>query len=166
MQTHELAVSMKLGMRRLASGVCVLATRLPSGERFAMTVSSVTSLSDAPASLLVCINRSVSQQDHLSQPGVAFSVNVLSVAHKEVSNACAGKLSGEERFDIGSWSNAEGKPLYLKDALASFDCVIDEVVAYGTHNIVIAHIVNVRVSDDAVEPLLYVDGSYGELARI
>lgn len=159
MQNNDLAVAMKLGMRRLASGVCVLSTRLPNGERFAMTVSSVTSVSDSPASLLVCINHQVSQYEYLARPGSRFVVNVLSVDHQHVSNLCAGRVPEQDRFSIGLWHDHEGLPL-LSDALASFVCEVDQVSRYGTHYIVIARIADVTLSGTNIEPLIYVDAGY------
>ena len=76
-QEAELGMAMKMGMRRLASGVSVLSTRSDDGERHAMTVSSVTSVSDNPASLLVCVNKQVALEGHLSTPGTPFAINIL-----------------------------------------------------------------------------------------
>lgn len=162
MQNNDLAVAMKLGMRRLASGVCVLSTCLPNGERFAMTVSSVTSVSDSPASLLVCINHQVSQQDYLARTGSRFVVNVLSVAHQNISNLCAGRDSDRDRFSIGLWQELDGLPV-LSDALASFVCEADQISRYGTHYIVIARISQVVINGAEVNPLIYVDAGYGAL---
>lgn len=162
MQNNDLAVAMKLGMRRLASGVCVLSTCLPSGERFAMTVSSVTSVSDSPASLLVCINHQVSQQDYLARTGSRFVVNVLSVDHQNISNLCAGRDPDRDRFSIGLWRDLDGLPV-LSDALASFMCEADQVSRYGTHYIVIARINDVIINGAEVNPLIYVDAGYGAL---
>lgn len=166
MQDNNLAASMKLGMRRLASGVCVVSTMLSNGERFAMTASSVTSVSDSPASLLVCINQSVSQQAHLSTQGVEFAVNVLSTMHQEVSNTCAGRDPLKNRFEVGRWvNNASGLPM-LADAPAVFVCKADQVMTYGTHKIVVAAISDVIINGADVEPLLYVDGRYGAFAPL
>lgn len=165
MQNNNLAVSMKLGMRRLASGVCVLSTMLPDNQRFAMTVSSVTSVSDSPASLLVCINQSVSQQGYLATLGSQFAVNVLSTGHQEVSNICAGREPNRNRFDIGSWEyDCSGLPV-LADAQAVFVCQTDQVTTYGTHKIIIGVIHKVILSGADVDPLLYADGSYGGFVR-
>lgn len=161
MQNDSLAVSMKLGMRRLASGVCVLSTTLANDERFAMTVSSVTSVSDSPASLLVCINQAVSQQAHLSSLGAMFAINVLSTAHQDVSNICAGRDPSKNRFDVGQWTTDRSGLPVLGDALAVFICKTDQVMAYGTHKIVIGAISDVIVNGAAVDPLLYANGSYG-----
>ena len=165
MQNNNLAVSMKLGMRRLASGVCVLSTSLPGNQRFAMTVSSVTSVSDSPASLLVCINQQVSQQGHLATKGSPFAINVLSVDHKEVSNLCAGREPTRDRFGIGDWQEDETGLPVLGDAEAVFICQTDHVTTYGTHKIIIGVIHKVILNGADVNPLLYADGSYGAFLR-
>lgn len=156
---------MKLGMRRLASGVCVLSTILPGNQRFAMTVSSVTSVSDSPASLLVCINQLVSQQGHLAKLGSQFAVNVLSTEHTEVSNICAGREPNRSRFEIGKWeSDDTGLPV-LADAQANFICQTDQVTTYGTHKIIIGLIHKVILNGENADPLLYADGGYGGFLR-
>lgn len=165
MENNNLAVSMKLGMRRLASGVCVLSTILPGSQRFAMTVSSVTSVSDSPASLLVCINQLVSQQGHLATIGSQFAVNVLSTDHKDVSNICAGREPNRNRFDMGQWAEDESGLPMLTDAQAVFFCQTDQVTTYGTHKIVIGAIHKVILGVSIVDPLLYADGSYGAFTR-
>lgn len=165
MQNNNVAVSMKLGMRRLASGVCVLSTMLPGKQPFAMTVSSVTSVSDSPASLLVCINQLVSQQGHLATPGSQFAVNVLSVAHQNVSNICAGREPNRNRFEVGNWEEDDTGLPVLADAQAVFICQTDHVTTYGTHKIVIGVIHKVILNGEDVDPLLYADGSYGAFAR-
>ncbi|WP_039913553.1 flavin reductase family protein [Cellvibrio mixtus] len=165
MQNNKLAVSMKLGMRRLASGVCVLSTCLPNNQRFAMTVSSVTSVSDSPASLLVCINQQVSQQGHLATKGSQFAINVLSVSHKHVSNLCAGREPSRDRFEVGQWEEDDtGLPI-LGDSEAVFICQTDQVTTYGTHKIIIGAIHKVIINGAEVNPLLYADGSYGAFVR-
>jgi flavin reductase (DIM6/NTAB) family NADH-FMN oxidoreductase RutF len=158
-----LSEAMKLGMRRLASGVCVIAARI-NDESFAMTASSVTSVSDNPASLLVCINKLVSQQEYFSRQGSVFSVNILGAEHENISNLCAGREPGRDRFSLGAWLEADSLP-YLADAQATFMCETDMLISYGTHQIVIAHIKGVLLGDAALNPLLYIDGGYGQLMR-
>lgn len=165
MQHNDLAASMKLGMRRLASGVCVLSTLLENNERFAMTVSSVTSVSDAPASLLVCINQAVSQQAHLSSSEASFAINVLSFNHQDVSNICAGRDPSKNRFEVGQWTSHDSGLPILADALAVFICKTGKVITHGTHKIVIADINHVILNGAQVNPLLYADGSYGAFNR-
>jgi flavin reductase (NADH) len=163
MHNTQLSQSMKLGMRRLAAGVCVLSTRTESGELFAMTVSSVTSVSDNPASLLVCINKQVSQQGHLSTLGNQFAINILAQDQQEISNICAGRDQFKDRFSIGSWSQDKQGIPYLEDAQAVFFCRVDMASVYGTHHIVVGLIHDVHVGEKVLDPLVYVDGRYARL---
>jgi flavin reductase (DIM6/NTAB) family NADH-FMN oxidoreductase RutF len=160
MQNNELAMAMRLGMRRLASGVCVLSTQVNEVERFAMTVSSVTSVSDSPASLLVCINQLVSKQEHLSSLGSRFAINVLGVEHRGVSDLCAGREPERDRFTEGCWAEHGRLPI-LADAPAVFICETDKVTQYGTHHIIVALIKDVIVREDPGSALLYAHGGYG-----
>ncbi|WP_341936976.1 flavin reductase family protein [Marinimicrobium sp. C2-29] len=162
---EDLGTSMKLGMRRWASGVSVLSTRDESGERHAMTVSSMTSVSDNPASLLVCVNTQVALEGHLSTPGTLFAVNVLSTEHKAISNRCAGFEGEKPRFDIGQWRDGPREVPYLEDAQATFFCQCDQVMTYGTHHIVVARIVDVKLGPLSIDPLLYIDGGYASLGK-
>lgn len=163
-QAVDLGMAMKMGMRRLASGVCVLSTRDEQGVPFAMTVSSVTSVSDNPASLLVCVNKQVALEGHLSTLGSPFVVSILAHGQQEVSNLCAG-FSGGDRFAAGDWQNNEQNLPYLADAQAVFFCESDQVSSYGTHHVVIGKITSVRMGSLEVDPLLYVDGGYAAIAR-
>lgn len=163
MQNTELSHSMKLGMRRLAAGVCVLSTRTDSGELFAMTVSSVTSVSDNPASLLVCINKQVSQQGHLSTLGNQFAINILAQDQQDVSNICAGRDPLKDRFSVGTWSQDKQGVPFLEDAQAVFFCRVDMASVYGTHHIVVGLIHDVLVGERVLDPLVYVDGRYARL---
>lgn len=164
-KSEDLGTAMKLGMRRLASGIGVLSTRVDNGERFAMTVSSVTSVSDSPASLLVCVNTQVALEGHLSTPGAPFVINILSSEQQAISNRCAGFEGDKPRFSIGNWEEGRGSLPYLKDAQASFFCESDKVMTYGTHHIVVARILEVKIGELAIDPLIYIDGGYATLDR-
>ncbi|BFM16138.1 flavin reductase family protein [Maricurvus nonylphenolicus] len=159
MKEVDMATAMKEGMRRLASGVCIVSAQADSGERTAMTATSITSVSDSPASLLVCINRDTSMHSILSKGG-DFAVNLLHNHQQELSNHCASGDQGEQRFGIGQWQESEGTP-YLDDCLAVFICKQAQTVTFGTHDIVIGEIAHVKVADDEnIDPLLYLNGGY------
>jgi flavin reductase (DIM6/NTAB) family NADH-FMN oxidoreductase RutF len=156
----QLDEGLRLGMRRLASGVCVVSCKVDR-QRFAMTASSVTSLSDSPASLLVCVNASAAIKPFLVK-GQAFAVNILGADQEEISNKCAGSSSGEERFSVGPWSRPDesGAP-FLKKAQAVFFCEVDnDNYQYGTHHIVIGRLTNVVIPEVDAAPLIYANGQY------
>lgn len=160
--TQDSALALKNGMRRLASGVSILAARGLDGASFAMTVSSVTSVSIDPPSLLVCVNCETSICPVLS-PGTAFTINVLAQRHREVSIVCASGIQGEERFETGHWLRPEGRAPQLADAEAAFYCTVGKIMTYGTHNIIVGEIAEVQTAESAPDPLIYLDGGYRQL---
>ena len=65
----------------------------------------------------------------------------------------------DQRFKFGDWIEGENGLPFLDQAQASLQCVIDAMLAYGTHSIVIARVLRASVSE-AVSPLVYQDGAY------
>ncbi len=159
--TVDLSDALKAGMRQLASGVCVISAWDKDQTPYAMTASSVTSVSASPASLLVCVNQSARMKVVLKE-GVLFAVNVLSDKHEEVSTICSSSDQASTRFEVGQWQLDPKAPPMLKDALAVFECKVTEVHPYGSHNIVIGDVVAVNTPARG-RPLLYHDGGYASL---
>lgn len=159
-QEEDLAQALRQGMRNLASGVCVITAQTDDGERVAMTASSVTSVSDNPPSLLVCINKQARIDQAMANTD-GFAVNVLSKEQEHVSNICAAPSEGDSRFQSGNWVQDEKSELYhLHDALTVFFCRKTQVVPYGTHNIYIGNIEKVLLGDTSSELLVYANGTY------
>lgn len=155
------STALRTGMRRLAASVCVITASDSSGQRHAMTATAVTSVSDNPASLLVCVNRQTNLHDILTQ-GNRFAVNVLSANQADISVQCASGESGESRFAQGNWGDANGLP-YLRNAQAVFFCHTARQLSHGTHTIVIGDVDKALIDDGAVNPLIYADGQYRQL---
>lgn len=161
--SEPLAQSLKLGMRRLASGVCIVTAADENGIAQAMTVSSVTSVSAEPASLLVCINRD-SRFAPLMQSGAQLLVNVLNVKHQALAQLCADPDQHAQRLSHSAWQFSGTTP-YLADAEAVFFTRIDTIVPYGTHLVVIGKVEQVMASGAPLAPLLYADGAYRSLGE-
>jgi flavin reductase (NADH) len=158
------STALRAGMRRLAASVCVITAVDSSGQRHAMTATAVTSVSDSPASLLVCVNRQAGLYDTLTQ-GNRFAVNVLSGHQSDISVLCAGSETGDARFTRGNWGDSNGLP-YLRDAQAVFFCNTARQLTHGTHLVVIGDIDKVLITEGNVDPLLYADGNYRHLAPL
>lgn len=153
----DLPDTFKAAMRRLAASVSIVVAKGEEGP-VGMAATSITSLTVDPPAVLVCVNRMTSLHA-LLVPTAPLSVNLLARHHREVSMAFGGGVPREERFTIGDWQEgANGLPA-LADAQANLECVIDAMLAYGTHSIVIARVIRARVSD-TVAPLIYQDGGY------
>lgn len=151
-------------MSRLAAAVHVMTTDGKSG-RFGTTVSAVCSVSDDPASLLVCLNRDSHSHDPLLKNGV-FSINTLQAGQEDLSNAFAGRgdLSEAERFALAEWDAMTTGAPALKGARITFDCEVMETTDVGTHTVIIGQVVDVRMAD-AGESLLYVRRGYQNLPK-
>lgn len=160
---EQLVQAMKAGMRRLAAGVSIISAVDHQGTRYAMTASSVTSVSDNPPSLLICINQNARICPALTV-GETFAINVLGQTHTDVSIVCSTGDQGDKRFDVGHWSLTPTNTPILADAEAVFECTVDLVQAYGTHHIVVGRINSVIVSASAADPLIYCDGGYRRLS--
>jgi flavin reductase (DIM6/NTAB) family NADH-FMN oxidoreductase RutF len=154
---EDLPDTFKAAMRRLAASVSIVVAKGDEGP-VGMAATSITSLTVDPPAVLVCVNRMTSLHASLV-PTAPLSVNLLARHQREVSMAFGGGTPREERFKVGDWQEgANGLPA-LADAQANLECVIDAMLAYGTHSIVIARVIRARVSD-TVAPLVYQDGGY------
>jgi flavin reductase len=133
------------GMASLAAAVNVIASDGTAGPA-GFTATAVTSVTDDPPTLLVCLNRSSSAAPAVLANGVV-SVNALGPGHETVSALFGGKTPMADRFAAATWTPGKtGAPL-LQDALVSFDCRVTETVEVGTHVILMCQVVDVRAND-------------------
>lgn len=130
------AAAFRSVMRELAAGV-VLVTSAFERTRAGCAVSSVSSLSLEPASLIVCLNADSSTLRSIRASGV-FAVNMLADHHHSLAQRFASaNVRGEDRFAEGDWdATATGSPR-LRDALAVADCRLERTVEHSTHAIII-----------------------------
>ncbi|WP_218821960.1 flavin reductase family protein [Haematobacter genomosp. 1] len=148
-------------MSQLAASVNVVTTDGAAG-RWGMTASAVCSVSDTPASLLVCINRST-RLHQLAQENRVLAINVLTSGQEAISGLFAGG-DPEARFASGRWSTlTTGAPVLL-DALVGFDCRVQEIVDGGSHGIFIAEVVALH-QGSAEGGLVYFNRSYRQLGQ-
>lgn len=158
------AAIFKHSMRRLASSVCVVTTG--GAHPFGMTATSVCSLSTAPASILVALNNGAKTAEAIIA-NRSFALNVLSS-----DQSCLAKLFSSDalrqsrtlyltrRTVVG----ATGTPL-IRGACVIMECCVDDVIAYGSHSVLIGRVVS-AASQDSAGPLLYHDGSYGSFSDV
>jgi flavin reductase (DIM6/NTAB) family NADH-FMN oxidoreductase RutF len=145
-----------IAMRFLASSVSVVSAKDSNGELYAMTASSVTSLTVDPPAILVCVNKSASIHDVLV-PGGHLCINILSNSQQDISNLCSSNDPESKRFSNDHW-NREETP-FLRDSQANIFSQVDEVISYHSHSIVIAKVLHAQ-SADSFDGLIYADGGY------
>ena len=146
-------------MRHLTGGVSVI-TAGRGKDITGMTVTSVTSLSVEPPTLLVSINRDASSFPLIRRHGV-FGVNILNADQLDIAERFAGKngLKGADRFQGAQWVTAvSGVPL-LAGALSAFDCEVEEIMERHSHGIVIGRVRDIRNSTRTAA-LAYWHGQY------
>jgi flavin reductase (DIM6/NTAB) family NADH-FMN oxidoreductase RutF len=146
-------------MRALAGGVSVISVGR-GNDISGMTVTSVTSLSVEPATLLVSVNRLSSSFPLLQRYG-AFGVNILTAEQLDIAERFAGKggLKGTERFAGAEWvTRATGVPL-LVGGLASIECDVEEVIERHSHAIIIGRVRSVLTAVPSTA-LTYWNGQY------
>lgn len=151
-------------MRHLTGGVSVI-TAGRGGEISGMTVSSVSSLSVDPPSLIVSINRNASSWPLIARHRT-FGVNILTADQVEIAERFTGKggLKGAARFAGAEWTTrASGVPL-LVGALAALDCEVEEIIERHSHAIVIGRVLDV-VSSQRTAALAYWHGEYVAIDR-
>lgn len=154
------AATFRDAMSRLGSAVHVITTRT-SEVRHGLTASAVCSVTDAPPTLLFCLNRTVSSRDAFFVGGPAC-VNTLSGEQSEISAVFSDRRRIEQRFALGRWTTlATGAPV-LEGAVVSFDCRISQIVEFGTHSVVFAEVVAVQLGANA-PILIYLGRAYHQL---
>ncbi|MEO5708185.1 MAG: flavin reductase family protein [Alteraurantiacibacter sp.] len=144
----------RAAMARLAGAVTVITTDGPAGKR-GMAATAVTSVTDTPANLLVCVNRSARSNALIKRNGV-FTVNVLS-AEQEALVAVFSSPADIDPFEQPDlwFAGSTGAPVLL-GSLVSLDCVLDQIVNIGTHSLFVGTVVDVVIGGMA-RGLVYFD---------
>jgi flavin reductase len=146
-------------MSRLGAAVHVVTSAGPAGKT-GFTATAVCSVSDQPATLLVCLNRRAQSAPLLAQNGV-FCVNTLGAAEEKLADMFAGR-SGvhlDERFNVGEWMTLKTGSPVLATAVIAFDCRTIEIKAVASHNVVFGAVEAVRLGPGG-PALVYHDRIY------
>lgn len=149
-------------MSLLTGAVNVITTVGMSG-RYGFTASAVCSVTDTPPTLLVCMNRASSSHTHFIENKI-LTVNVLGAHHQHISQVFASKISPEQRFEHGVWTQLTTGAPVLDDALVSFDCQIEQIQEVGTHAIFICPIVAIQQNQHD-QGLVYFNRAYHHVGQ-
>ena len=146
----------RLAMRRYIYSVSIMSNKDNADNPNAITVSSVTSISMDPPSLLICINKS-SRIHNSIELGSKFCINLLNNEQEDLSNICSDEDMYDQRFKDENW-NLDSIP-FLKNAQANMFCKVDKLTSYHTHTIVVGLVEDANYADE-ISTLTYVDGKY------
>jgi 3-hydroxy-9,10-secoandrosta-1,3,5(10)-triene-9,17-dione monooxygenase reductase component len=126
-----------------------------------MAVNSFASVSLDPLLLMFCAARDSNTWRYLRAEG-RFAVSVLGADQEEACKTFATR--GADRFATLPWSlNRSGQPV-LDDAIAWFDCAIADTMLAGDHEVVLAHVLNMRERADGRGPLVFHRGAFTSLS--
>lgn len=147
-------------MAKMGAAVNIITTDGPGGKAgFAAT--AVCSVTDSPATLLICLNRTASVFDAVIENKV-LCVNVLTAEHEKLSSLFGGKTPVDERFAAANWHySVTGAPV-LEDALVSFDCLITNMQDVGTHRVLFCSVKAIH-ENEAEKALVYYKRAYHHL---
>ena len=155
------ADAFKAAMRHLAGGVSIV-TVAAGEEKGGLTATSMVSLSAEPPSLLVAVASNASSLPLMRRSG-RFAVSVLGHRHGFIADRFAGRdgRRGAARFEGADWIGRPGHPAVLADALASFECELDEMMERFSHTIIIGKVTESRVpAEDGSGALVYWRAAY------
>jgi flavin reductase (DIM6/NTAB) family NADH-FMN oxidoreductase RutF len=144
-------------MRRLAGAVNLVTTR-NGDERCGLTATAVCSLTANPPRLLACINLGGRSYQSIANSR-CMAINVLASQHRSLALDFASKECDDPFAQGDQWTHAATGAPILTDALASFDCEVEQMMVTTTHAIVIGEIRHVSYGDGG-QPLLYLDGNF------
>jgi flavin reductase (DIM6/NTAB) family NADH-FMN oxidoreductase RutF len=145
-------------MGRFPSGVAVVAAA-HGGHDHGMAVSSVTSLSVAPPTLLVCVNRDAHTHRAIAAAG-CFGVSVLNERQEALARRFATR--DEAKFDgvPREHTRTLGVPV-LPEALAWLECRVTAEVDGGTHTVFVGEVTEAVARSGY--PLTYFRSGFGRL---
>jgi len=130
------------GAIRLGSAVSVVTT-ISDGKRYGFTASAVCSVSDSPATLLVCINRALSSFEAFAKAR-HFCINTLMPGQEDISEVFGGRTPIKDRFASGEWvEGVTGVPVLI-NASASFECSLTNSIDEATHRVLFGRVIGIR----------------------
>lgn len=152
------SVGYRDAMAKLGAAVHIVTSSGSAGV-VGVTASAVCSVTDAPPTLLICLNQSSSSHDILIANKV-LCINTLSAHHESLSRQFSSGKPMAERFGAANWGSlATGCPV-LDDALVAFDCRISNCIDQSSHSVVFCEVVAIRKIEGKSTGLIYFERRY------
>lgn len=150
----------KEGMRLLAGAVSIIASNGDFGKG-GITATSVCSITAEPPTLMVSVYRYASFNEIIKKNN-SFSVNILKSGMNDVANVFAGVggVPMNERLNNEDWITENTGSIRHKDSLASFECVISDIVEMSSHSVIFGNVIGVYSCEEIENPLIYFNQSY------
>lgn len=130
-------------------------------KKYAFTISSFTSVSLDPESVLFCMNK-VNSLD--IAVGRKISISFLNEDQAKLSAACSDPNKYEERFAYAGWEG-EGEYIYNENSRFVIQSTISNIIEKGTHFIVICDVNKILELNKDKQPLIYGNRNYAKIER-
>ena len=136
-------------MADLASGVAVVTAKGVDGRPLGLAVTSISSYSADPPSVVFCV--ACSSRTHAALlEAEAYAVHLLASDQEAVAREFAGK--GDNKFASIDWRWNGNVPV-IEDALALLCCRASAAFTHGDHSILVGEVTGGRCQGG--EPLVY-----------
>lgn len=153
---------LRLAMRYWATGVTIV-TAAHNGIKHGMTVSAFTSVSLAPAQVLISLAQDTRTHDLIVRSH-HFAISILDFSQLELSDRFAGRVPDnlDRLAGVDTITLVSGTPM-LKQALAQIDCHVVTTLGSGTHTIFVGEVLSAQ-SGQGGDPLVYFNRGYQKIS--
>ncbi|MFB3161467.1 flavin reductase family protein [Neobacillus sp. 179-J 1A1 HS] len=148
----------RTAMGTFATGVTVITTEL-DGDIHGMTANAFMSVSLDPKLVVISIGENAKILNKIKESKI-FTVNILAADQQDLSMIFAGQM--KEPREVG-FDRLDGKPV-LAGACAQVACEVSAAHVEGDHTLFIGKVTGIHLEEK--EPLVFVNGTYRELAGI
>ena len=146
--------SLRGALSRFGTGVAIVTTQGADGP-VGMTVNSFSSVSLDPPLVLWCLADNSQRYDVFSGART-YAINVLHSGQYELAMVFA--KDGGHFTEANSFAGALGAPV-LRDALAVFECRLEQTVAVGDHSVIVGRVDQLSYREG--DPLIFQGGHFG-----
>ncbi|MBL0923328.1 MAG: flavin reductase family protein [Sphingomonadaceae bacterium] len=147
-------------MRRLAASVTLVTAFDSEQKPHGIVVTSMTSLTFEPPTILTCINQSASAWPVLAQAD-CFGASILHSSQRAAAQPFVDRALHSRRFGDDLWDLQGAAPL-LSNAQVTLLCRRGEAMLHGSHHILLGEVVSATIRED-IDPLVYLDGRFGSV---
>ncbi len=148
----------RTAFRRVVWPVAVLSSEGDDGV-LGMTVSSVTSVSLDPPSVVICVNRQTRTHDRL-RVGAWLGLSMLSAAQSPLAARLAVPGGDKHLVEEELHRPLDWQVPVVRDAVSGFAVEVAQLVDAFSHIVVIGLVREADLPDEEREPLAYLDGRF------
>lgn len=149
----------KKAMGKFPSGVVIVTTITPNGEKCGFTASAFTSLSLDPPLILVCLANSADCYNNFVT-GEKFAVNVIGHQQHELAFKFATK--GVDKFDGDEFEDGDSGLPIISNCILSLECNMKNTFEGGDHEILVGEVQHAKLNEGT--PSIWYEGSFRDIS--